>query len=117
MLEVLKGHIKLGCFYILAPENPSAFKTLESVEDFEQVFQYGSDEVKHPKSTQDRIAPQAPIPCLKNVPDENINYGRVYIPIHDPQVKTGPIDSHLIKNYGWIFGEALKGIKGEVQQR
>jgi hypothetical protein len=86
--------IPLGRFYIVAPENACSGNV--NVNDWEEVWQYGSDEENHPLWTQDGVAPQ----CAAGGLDDD---QRAYIPLDDNTVPKGFVDSHMIENYGWIF--------------
>jgi hypothetical protein len=66
--------------------------------DFEEVWQYGSNEVKDTMWEQDGVAPQCAV--------GNLDKKRIYIP---PQVKKGFVESHTIGNYGWIFKQEKDG--------
>jgi hypothetical protein len=106
MIEELKNarpNIKLGGFYIIAPENPST-GTVNSNE-FMQVWQYGSDENNHLIHKQDGVAPQSAVRNLEN--------HRAFIP---NSVTQGFISSHSIGNYKWIF-EIMHSNKGYVTPR
>jgi hypothetical protein len=95
MIEELKrAKINFGGFYIIAPENASSGTV--NVNDFTEVWQYGSDE-NLPEHKQDGVAPQRPVGNLYDIPNKS---GRAYIPDDEPQ---GFISSHSIGNYKWIF--------------
>lgn len=111
MIEALrKAKIHIGRFYIIAPENPCHYQLPQGLEE---AWQYGSDEANHPVLTLDGIAPQCGIPGIDGMGDKG---GRVFIPVHDPKVKANPLDSHLAKNYWWIFNRQ-KGESGYVGKR
>jgi len=78
--------------------------------DWDQIWQYGSDEATLKREGTpwllDGVAPQCPI---KGLPKEK----RAFIPETEPQ---GFVESHLIKNYGWIFKRTEKE-KGYVSPR
>jgi hypothetical protein len=76
-----------------------------NINDFTEVWQYGSDEVNDPVHRQDGVAPQAPV--------GNIGIRRAYIPSNVPQ---GFVTSHSIGNYRWIFGLEM-GREGYVTPR
>jgi hypothetical protein len=105
MIDVFKKNkFKLGRYYIIAPENACSGSV--NLADFEEVWQYGSNEVKDTIWQQDGVAPQCEALGLR---EKN----RIYIP---PQVKKGFVESHTISNYGWIF-EIKNDIKGNVKKR
>jgi hypothetical protein len=112
MIEVLQGKLPFGSLYILAPENAGGGGA--NWNQFEEVWQYGSDETKDPDNKQDGVAPQ--VPCLgidkKSI---NPNGGRVYIPEGQPK---GFLQSHSVGNYKWIFDTKVKkGDPGYVNQK
>lgn len=86
--------------YALAPENPGMGRIPDYILESKQ---YGSGP-DDPWYQQDRIAPQEAIPGI----DEH-----AYIPSGVPK---GPMDSHSVANYGWIF-KIRKGIRGYVKPR
>ncbi|OXA76115.1 hypothetical protein B0A65_19885 [Flavobacterium frigidimaris] len=102
-----KGYL-LGRFYIIAPENACSGRV--DREEFEEVWQYGSnlgEPDADPISEQDGIAPQCAATGLTN--DQ-----RAFIPKNwKPK---GFLDSHSIVNYKWIF-QRKKTEKGYVKQR
>jgi hypothetical protein len=108
---LLENWIHVGRYYILAPENPG---TGFLPYGLEEVWQYGSDEEHDPVITLDRIAPQYPIPGIN---DYGKNGGRVFIPVYDQSVKTGPVDSHSAENYEWIFTKIPYNKPGYVKKR
>jgi hypothetical protein len=67
-----------------------------SLYGFQEIWQYGSDETE-PWYLQDGVAPQARVGGLI---DKDNKYGRAYIP---EDGKHDFVQSHLIKNYKWIF--------------
>ncbi len=100
MIEVLKNAgIKIGMFYVIAPENAQAGSV--DLRDFEPngVWQYGADLnrkdgiVPNPCTEQDGVAPQT---MAKGLDETN----RVYIPANIPK---GFLNSHSISNFNWIF--------------
>ena len=106
MIESLKEtspNVRLGGFYIIAPENACSGEV--NVNDWLQVWQYGSDEKNPLIYKQDGVAPQC---AVKNIGDN-----RAYIPDDVPQ---GFISSHSIGNYGWIFKRKI-GTPGYVTPR
>lgn len=104
--ELQKAKIKIGRYYIIAPENACSGTIPQNIEE---AWQYGSDEVNHSISKQDGIAPQCGA--------IGIGTNRVYIPIEDPEIPVGFIDCHLTKNYTWIFKKIKNGKAGYVKRR
>lgn len=106
--ECKKAGIHLGRYYIIAPEN--ACTGYINTQEWEEVWQYGSDEQNDLIWKQDGVAPQCPVSGLTT-------YNRVKIP---EEVTQNFIDSHLIKNYKWIFNiQNIAGPngKGYVKKR
>lgn len=117
MLEVLKGKVPFGVFYIIAPENAKSGQVLLSkleLSSFEKVWQYGSNEEKDPPCQQDGIAPQGPVhKDIKFELSKEGRYGRIGIP--DPAFKDF-LKAHYIDDYEWIFN--LKELEaGHVKNR
>jgi hypothetical protein len=104
----LKG-LKLGRFYIIAPENACSGEV--NVGEWEQVWQYGSSEekLKDKPWLQDGVAPQC---AVQGLTDDN----RAYIEDQN-KISQGFLESHLIKNYGWIFEKLIIKDKGYVTPR
>lgn len=114
MTDVLKGKIPLGRFYIIAPENASSGEI--NLDDFEEVWQYGSnlgEPNEDPLHEQDGVAPQTAVRGLEDLESEK--RGRAFIPDSEPK---GFLQSHSIGNYKWIFSK-LKSKKdvGYVKPR
>jgi len=84
------ANIPLGRFYIIAPENACSGEV--NLSDWEEIWQYGSNEETTPINQQDGVAPQCPI--------KNIGTQRAFIPEGEEK---GFIKSHRIENYKWIF--------------
>lgn len=108
MLDVLRGQIQFGGYYILAPENASSGKVKTG--EWKEVWQYGSNFNKIGKEApclQDGIAPQVGVGGL---PETN----RVFIPKRYYDHK-GFFDSHFIGYYTWIF-ELKKEHRGAITQ-
>jgi hypothetical protein len=107
MLEAIKGeNIHLGGFYIIAPENGCSGSV--NVSDWQEIWQYGSDEINDSIYKQDGVAPQCPVFGLSR---DN----RAFIP---DDVVQGFISSHSIENYKWIFtNPKKKGDPGYVTPR
>jgi len=106
IIDILKqAKIPFGRFYIIAPENAGSGSV--NVNEWEDVWQYGSSEeaLKDTPWLQDGVAPQRPV--------GNIGTKRAYIPSTEKQ---GFLESHLIKNYGWIFN-VKPGVEGYVTPR
>lgn len=102
----------LGRFYIIAPENACSGEI--NIKEFEQVFQYGSDEKKHFTCEQDGVAPQCAVKGLEDESSEN--YIRKFIPKQVLDKITRKFDgAHSIENYGWIFD--LPKENGGIQKR
>jgi len=100
VIEALKEsrlNIGLGGYYIIAPENACSGKV--DVNDWQQIWQYGTNENNTKKWLQDGVAPQCRIENLYDNPPKS---GRAYIPDNAPK---GFIESHTINNYGWIFND------------
>jgi hypothetical protein len=94
MIEEIKTQmpdIRLGRFYIIAPENGCSGEV--NVSDWQEIWQYGSNEMEDPIHLQDGVAPQCPVGGLSRGT-------RAFIPDDAPK---GFISSHSIKNYKWIF--------------
>jgi hypothetical protein len=91
MVEEIKAqipNIKLGGFYIIAPENGCSGTV--NLADWQEIWQYGTDEVKDPIHLQDGVAPQCPVSGLLPVQNKS---GRAYIPDDAPK---GFVSSHSI---------------------
>ena len=106
IIKELRGKINFGGFYIIAPENASAGKTISK--EWKEVWQYGSD-----FDSKNRAAP-----CLQDGVAVQIgakglsSKKRVYIPF-DNQNQMGFFKSHFVGYYTWIF-DIPKGKKGAV---
>lgn len=89
---------KFGRFYSIAPENAKSGGV--SWTDFEEVWQYGSQDNVRKEWEQDGVAPQAQMAGLDQIPGR-IKHGRVYFPDNnDPK---DFLECHYINNYFWIF--------------
>ena len=114
MVDILKGKVPLGRFYIIAPENAEAGEI--NLNDFEEVWQYGSnlgESNADPLHQQDGVAPQT---AVKGITDLQLKKkgGRAFIPKDEPK---GFLQSHSIGNYKWIFNKIVKGDNGYVNKR
>jgi hypothetical protein len=116
MVEVLqKANIKFGRFYAVAPENACSGGLDWTY--FTDVWQYGSD-LGQPNADpfwdQDGVAPQCGAYKIDKLPS-SVKGGRVFIPKgFKPK---GYLESHTIKNYGWIFTDQTEGKSGYVKPR
>jgi hypothetical protein len=96
MLEVLKGKINFGGYYIIAPENGNSGVVEPNL--WQEIWQYGCNfDDKYPDAPclQDGIAPQYQV---KGLPMNK----RVYIPRKFYERK-GYYDSHFIGYYTWVL--------------
>lgn len=110
IIEALKmAKFKLGRYYIIAPENPSAGSV--NLKDFEEVWQYGSDDQNDPVWEQDGVAPQCKVGGIQNS-------NRRYFPTQEKiDFDKGYLNCHYIKNYRWIFTEVKPLENGYVKPR
>jgi len=109
MIEVLRGKINFGGFYILAPEN--AKSGYVNPDEWQQVWQYGSRfnlTNSDAPCLQDGIAPQT---GAKGLSFEN----RVFIP-ENLYLRKGFFDSHFVGYYDWIL-KIPATEKGYMKQR
>jgi hypothetical protein len=114
MIEEIKSQmpgINLGGFYIIAPENGCSGSV--NVSDWQEIWQYGTDEENTPIYKQDGVAPQCRVGGLDDVQGKS---GRAYIP-DDNDIAQGFISSHSIENYKWIFTKIKKNDNGYVTPR
>ena len=116
MVDILKGKIPLGRFYVIAPENACSGEI--DLDAFEEVWQYGSnlgEPNADPIHQQDGVAPQCAVKGLKGI---EIKYkekrGRAFIPKGEPK---GFLQSHSIGNYKWIFNKLKLDDDGYVKPR
>ena len=110
IVDVLRSaNIPLGCFYIIAPENACSGEV--NISDWDEVWQYGTNEQKTPAWLQDGVAPQCGVNNLYDIPNKS---GRAYIPDNEPQ---GFVESHSIDNYKWVFTKLKNGQDGYVNPR
>jgi hypothetical protein len=91
LINVLRNKLPFGRFYIIAPENPASGEQLLLTE-WQDVWQYGSNETLDPIDKQDGVAQQAPVPGIQGK--------RAFIPSNAPKSFQ---DCHSIDNYIWIF--------------
>ncbi|MEO9218218.1 MAG: hypothetical protein ABI315_06530, partial [Bacteroidia bacterium] len=82
-----------------------------NLDDFEEVWQYGCNELKDDIWEQDGVAPQCGVKISNFAP---LKAGRIYIPIGEEK---GFVTSHTIVNYGWIFNKIIDGKIGFVKKR
>jgi hypothetical protein len=113
--------IKFGIFYILAPENACSGTTFKK-EYFEEVWQYGVNEMKEDAWYQDGIAPQCAVPGLSFSPvkevDGKIKYGRIEFPQTGTYAKyRNFLYGHYGASYEWIFTTINSNQKGYVTPR
>jgi hypothetical protein len=110
IVDILKqAGVPLGRFYIFAPENACSGEV--NINEWEEVWQYGSDEANDPVWVQDGVAPQCKISGLLDMINKS---GRAYVP---STAKRGFVNSHKIENYEWIFTTIKDGDKGYVKPR
>jgi hypothetical protein len=109
IVDVLRGKINFGDYYIIAPENASAGKV--NIGEWKNVWQFGSkynEKEQDPPCLQDGVAPQTKAGGLTE-------WHRLYIPEHFYKHK-GFFDSHFIGYYTWIF-DIPQGKRGYIPQR
>ena len=109
IIEELRGKIRFGGFYIIAPENAKSGKISEG--EWEEVWQYGSNfnyEKYDAPCLQDGVAPQSKVGGLSE--DR-----RIYIP-RALYLRKGFFDSHFIGYYTWVL-DIPEGKKGFIRQR
>jgi hypothetical protein len=108
IIEVLRGKINFGGFYILAPENASSGKL--RMNEWQEIWQYGAkfnSGESEPACMQDGVAPQSR--CGGLSADR-----RIYIPAKNYK-KRGFFDSHFVGYFDWIL-KIQKGNRGYVSQ-
>ncbi len=109
MIEVLRGKINFGGYYIIAAENGQS--GIINKQEWQEVWQYGSNfNSKFPDAPclQDGIAPQYKVSGL---PDEN----QIFIPKRLYPYK-GYFNSHFIGFYTWVL-DIEKEKPGYISQR
>lgn len=107
IIDVVRGHIKFGGFYIIAPENANSGKV--NTNEWKEVWQYGSKlwgKVEAP-CIQDGIAPQQLAQGLSQKK-------HVSFPVNAYRHR-GFFNSHFIGYYTWIFDLQSKD-KGFIGQ-
>lgn len=108
MIDVVRGHINFGGFYIIAPENASTGKV--NTNEWKEVWQYGS-----------KLWGKAEAPCMQDgVAPQQLAQGLSHKKHVSFPVKTyrhrGFFNSHFIGYYTWIF-DLKKGTVGYIEQR
>jgi len=106
--DVLRGHIKFGGLYIIAPENGEAGYV--NAKEWREVCQYGSkltEKGYDPPCLQDGVAAQSGVKGLDPK-------SHVFIP-HQLYHRKGFFDSHFIGNYTWIL-KLKQGSRGAIKQ-
>lgn len=108
---------RFGRFYILAPENASTLPNQSNfnIYDFEEVRQYGSNEILEENFKQDGIAPQKAVPGLNFVSGSSNDYGR--IPFLGEEKHKNFLDAHFNENYLWVLNKVIVGQNGYVKKR
>ncbi len=109
MIDVLRGEINFGGFYIVAPENAKSGEIIK--EEWKEIWQYGSNfklSDEDAPCLQDGVAPQSGVAGL---PMDK----RVFIP-ENLYNRKGFFDSHFIGYYDWIL-KLEKRDKGFIKQR
>lgn len=109
IVEVLRGKVNFGGYYIIAPENGKSGRVND--QEWEEVWQYGSNfSSKYPDAPclQDGIAPQHKVPGL---PDDK----QIFIPKSFYRYK-GYYNSHFIGFYTWVL-RIEKEKPGYIEQR
>lgn len=110
LIEHLPSGNKLGRFYVLAPENAIGIsdeefdstdnihlKAVLNPDDYEEVWQYGSDFINEPTCKQDGVAPQVGIRGMAFSQNKFIPKTKDYVSIRKFA------NAHLSGNYYWIF--------------
>lgn len=98
-------------FYILAPENAGSKSAEFAIDDFEEVWQYGSkrgvEKDEDPIEQQDGVAAQIGVKNITETGREfgnRTSYGRAFIPPqNDLEWTKNFLNSHSEGNYRWIF--------------
>lgn len=119
MISVLKqykapdseGRRRLGRFYILAPENSCSIGDGMNIDDYEEVWQYGSNPNNENRWELDGVAAQCE--DIDNMPDRK----RIFLEDYrDTEKYRDFVNAHLGSNYGWLF-TAIKPGKGYIETR
>lgn len=109
IIDELRGKIKFGGFYIIAPENAETGTV--NMSEWKEIWQYGSNfegnKYKAP-CVLDGIAPQTKVRGLRPL-------NRAFIP-ESLYKKKGFFDSHFIGYYSWIF-DLPEDATGFIRQR
>jgi len=106
MCDALKGKIHFGRLYCVAPENACSGQI--TLTDFEEVWQYGSNEDPINGDLvweQDGVAPQCAVQGITKLPKLATIGGRVFIP--NTWSHREFLGAHYIDNYIWIFSELI----------
>jgi len=109
IVDVMRGKINFGGFYIIAAENAESGEVKEG--EWKEIWQFGSDFEAHKKSAPcllDGIAPQTKAAGLSP-------RNRIYIP-EEFYTRMGFFDSHFVGHYTWIF-DIPKDAPGYIEQR
>lgn len=109
LIEVLRGKIHFGGYYIIAPENAQSGKVRPS--EWQEIWQYGSRfnlKGSDAPCLQDGVAPQS---SAKNLRSSR----RVFIP-EELYTRKGFFDSHFIGYYDWIL-KLQENDPGYIRQR
>lgn len=108
MATVLKGHVQLGDYFAIAPENPVGKKM--DVHPWKHIWQYGtfrSGPYKQAPCQQDGVAPQSLIKGISS-------FQRISFPTSFGN-QLGFFNSHFVGYYTWIF-DIEAGKAGHVPQ-
>jgi hypothetical protein len=108
IIQELRGKINFGGFYILAPENACAGKTIKR--EWKEVWQYGANfepKKRNAPCLQDGVAAQTK---AKGLGENN----RVFFP-KENEKNMGFFKSHFVGFYTWIF-DIPQGKKGAVKK-
>jgi hypothetical protein len=111
--KISEAGFKMGRFYIVAPENACSGEI--NLKNFEEVWQFGSNEANDLIWEQDGVAPQCPVKGLRPNPGTADLQGRIYIPSGDPNRDF--LAAHSISSYEWIFTTLTIGRPGYVKER
>jgi hypothetical protein len=109
MIDILRGKIQFGGFYIIAPENANSGKVLPG--EWNEVWQYGAKlngKNANAPCEQDGVAPQF---LAKGLNETH----RTYFPLNQRH-RMGYFESHFIGYYTWIF-DLIEKENGYILQR